>query len=367
MSRKAWVYLLGVLVAGAVLSGFTLLDVLQANHDWPTFVILTALATVAQLFEAEHGKQSYYPHFVFFFAGVILLHPALVVLLVAIPHLVEWLKESLTPGARRRNWYIQPFNIAAHIIPALSALTVYNAIIAGIGQVNSLAPLFSASLAIAIYISLNHLMVGMALVLARGVSWRESGVLKPDCLVPDAVMAALGYVVAVLWALNPWLAILALSPLVLMYQALMVPQLKQDAYTDSKTGLWNARHFTTLYSTEMERAKRFGRPLALIMADLDLLRNINNTYGHLAGDAVLEGIGRIIRENVREYDIAGRFGGEEFAIAMAETGPEEATAIAERLREAVEAAHFEVSTSSTPPIRAAANATDTDTDTVFSP
>jgi two-component system cell cycle response regulator len=98
----------------------------------------------------------------------------------------------------------------------------------------------------------------------------------------------------------------------------------------------------------MDRARRFGRPLALIMADLDLLRNINNYYGHLAGDQVLGGIGRIIRQTTREIDIAARFGGEEFTILLPATGPAEARSYAERLRQDVEAADFEVTTSPTP-------------------
>ena len=185
MSRKAWVYVVGVLFAGTVLSGLTLLDLLHTSIEWPTFITLIVLATVAQLFEAEHGRQSYYPHFVFFFAGVVLLPSFLLVMLVAIPHLVEWGKELLTPGARRRKWYIQPFNIAAHVIPGLCALGVYNAIISGAEQVYALAPLLAAVAAIITYIGMNHVMVGLVLVLARSISWKESGVLKMDCLVPD--------------------------------------------------------------------------------------------------------------------------------------------------------------------------------------
>ncbi|HYP42367.1 MAG TPA: diguanylate cyclase, partial [Chloroflexia bacterium] len=126
------------------------------------------------------------------------------------------------------------------------------------------------------------------------------------------------------------------------------PALKKEAQTDAKTGLWNARHFSNMFTSEMDRAKRFERPLALIMADLDLLRNINNTYGHLAGDTVLAGIGQIIRENIRDFDMAGRFGGEEFAILLPETNQAEARAIAERLRAAVESSGFAVSTSRKP-------------------
>ena len=84
------------------------------------------------------------------------------------------------------------------------------------------------------------------------------------------------------------------------------------------------------------------------MADLDLLRDINNTYGHLAGDAVLKGIAEIFRAQLRHYDVPARFGGEEFAILLPETPPEQALEIAERIRRAVAASAFEVETSSEP-------------------
>jgi diguanylate cyclase (GGDEF)-like protein/putative nucleotidyltransferase with HDIG domain len=162
------------------------------------------------------------------------------------------------------------------------------------------------------------------------------------------ILPCLGYIIAILWDLNPALILPALSPLALMYHALKVPQLQQEAQTDAKTGLLNPRHFNRCYAEEMARAQRFNRPLALIMADLDLLRTINNTYGHLAGDVVISGIGKIIRTQVRDYDITGRFGGEEFAIILPETSVGEAIAVAERIRRAIEEADFKVSTHPTP-------------------
>ena len=88
--------------------------------------------------------------------------------------------------------------------------------------------------------------------------------------------------------------------------------------------------------------------MSLIMADLDLLRDINNTYGHLAGDAVLAGVARVFREQLRDYDVPARFGGEEFSILLPETEPEAALEIAERIRRAVAEHEFEVDTSSEP-------------------
>jgi diguanylate cyclase (GGDEF)-like protein len=81
--------------------------------------------------------------------------------------------------------------------------------------------------------------------------------------------------------------------------------------------------------SELLRSQRFEHPLALIMADLDLLRQVNNLYGHLAGDAVIQGVAGLIQEQMREYDVAGRFGGEEFAILLPETNSQEATIVAE--------------------------------------
>ena len=121
-----------------------------------------------------------------------------------------------------------------------------------------------------------------------------------------------------------------------------------EARVDPKTGLFNARHFAAALADELTRAQRFERPLSLMMADLDLLRDINNNFGHLAGDAVLRGIADVFREELRHYDIPARFGGEEFSILLPETTPEQALEIAERIRRALAAARFEVETSSEP-------------------
>ena len=107
------------------------------------------------------------------------------------------------------------------------------------------------------------------------------------------------------------------------------------ARLDSKTELFNARYFASALDGELERAKRFERPLSIVLADLDLLREVNNTHGHLAGDAVLRGVADVLRSQLRPFDIPGRFGGEEFAIALPEASHEEALAIAERIRAAV--------------------------------
>ncbi len=349
MSNRAWVYIWGVLLLGAILTGLALPGIAPSTSEWLTFGVLTVLGIVVHLLKAQGvGHEAWHSNLVFYFAGVLLLPPALFVLSVIIPHLVEWAKERLVNSSSLQNWYIQPFNIATHIIAGSAACWVYVTLSHDAAALLTGPGVLAVAAAAFVYLDINHVLVGQALILARGVSWRESGILNIENLVADLTLLTLGAVVAVLWQLNPWLIVLALSPLVLMQRALTVPKLKHEAQTDAKTGLLNAGHFLKLYTAEVERATRFNRPLTLLMADLDLLRNINNTYGHLAGDAVLAGIGRIIRENVREYDIAGRFGGEEFSIVLPEAGLIEARTFAERLRQEIEDASFEVSTCGQP-------------------
>jgi diguanylate cyclase (GGDEF)-like protein/putative nucleotidyltransferase with HDIG domain len=183
---------------------------------------------------------------------------------------------------------------------------------------------------------------------ARGHSMRETGLFSGDSLATDLVLAALGVAFASLWRSNPYLLLTAVAPLLLIHRSLTVPALQEEARVDPKTGLFNARHFAAELREELSRARRFERPMSIIMADLDLLRDINNAYGHLAGDAVLRGIAEVFRKQLRHYDVPARFGGEEFAILLPETGPEQAIEIAERIRRAVAEQPFVVETSSEP-------------------
>jgi diguanylate cyclase (GGDEF)-like protein/PAS domain S-box-containing protein len=117
-------------------------------------------------------------------------------------------------------------------------------------------------------------------------------------------------------------------------------RLERLARTDFLTGLANRRHFLELADRELARVRRYGSPLSLAMLDLDHFKDINDTYGHKVGDTVLEQFARICRQALRESDIMGRTGGEEFAILFPETTLPEALDVAERLRETVAATHI---------------------------
>lgn len=349
MPVRAKLYIAAILILGGICALIPQSAPAPTASPWLTFVVLTLLATIANLFAVEipTTNSAYFATPVFVFAGLLLLDSSMFAGLVIIYHLVEWFKERIFDGHRLRDWYIQPFNVAIELITAATVRLVSGALDTAIPATISLTPVLIKTVAVFVFVVVNHVLLGIALMSARKKSWRETGMLSPDNVVSDSIMLLLGYVIAVLWEINPWLIVPALSPLVLMYRALQVPVLEQEAQTDSKTGLLNMRYFNKRFEEEFARARRFNRPLALMMSDLDFLRSINNTYGHLAGDAVIGGIGQIINTSLRGYDIAGRFGGEEFVIVLPETDLDGATDVAERLRSAVEATSFQVSNTQT--------------------
>lgn len=112
--------------------------------------------------------------------------------------------------------------------------------------------------------------------------------------------------------------------------------------TDPLTGAGNLRHMTTTLAREVERASRFQRPLSLLLLDLDHFKNVNDTYGHTVGDAVLRELARRLSACVREVDIVARYGGEEFVVVTPETDIEGAQHLAERICEAVREEPFVV-------------------------
>ena len=120
----------------------------------------------------------------------------------------------------------------------------------------------------------------------------------------------------------------------------MQRKLEIAARFDSLTGLKNRHYFFERVSEEMERAKRLKEPITLAIADIDHFKSVNDKYGHQAGDQTLKEIAAIIDANVRAADIAGRIGGEEFAILFTDTNLAVAAEVAERIREATQGVSF---------------------------
>ena len=134
------------------------------------------------------------------------------------------------------------------------------------------------------------------------------------------------------------LALLALQAAEAIVRTRLYEHAEKLATTDGLTGLSNRRTFTSTLEARLKEAQRYRRPLSLLLLDIDHFKKVNDTWGHPAGDAVLQGVAGIAQNQARETDLVARYGGEEMALILPETDVKGALAIAERVRKAVEGA-----------------------------
>jgi diguanylate cyclase (GGDEF)-like protein len=122
---------------------------------------------------------------------------------------------------------------------------------------------------------------------------------------------------------------------------LQASDLEQQSREDALTGLYNRRYLDFRIENEFTRAKRYSRNLAVIMADIDNFKRVNDTYSHMVGDEVLKVIAHLFRHNLRGVDFVARFGGEEFVLLLPETPSNGAILVCERIRREIEAYNWE--------------------------
>lgn len=184
----------------------------------------------------------------------------------------------------------------------------------------------------ALFTVVNTALVAIAAHAANPESrWRDV-LWTRESLLLDMVELCVGILVAVTCALSLSMLLLALPPVVLLQRSLMHQQLQAAARTDAKTGLLNAAAWQREADTELSRAQRSHDPLALLLVDIDYFKRVNDTHGHLVGDQVLIGVATTLCGQLRDYDVVGRFGGEEFVVLLPGADTVEACRVAERLR-----------------------------------
>jgi diguanylate cyclase (GGDEF)-like protein len=334
LSPPAAAYLVAVIGTAALLLAPRQLTGVT-HGDWLLFAVLTACAAPIQLLSVESPVHQWYsPALVFFVAGALLLPPQLVALMIVLAYVPDMVRG-------RSPWHAQAFNIASWICAALIASFVCDLFVDRTDPGHDISRLaLGGAIAAAVCVLVDDVLLAQMLRIARGTTYRESGLFAFGNLSTELGLAALGVGLAAVWELAPAIVPFLLAPLVVAYRALRLPSMELAARLDPKTDLFNARYFSSALDAEIERARRFDRPLSILLADLDLLRSVNNTYGHLAGDAVLRGVAAVLRSQLRPFDIPCRFGGEEFAVVLPEAGHEDALAIAERIRRAVAATPF---------------------------
>ena len=294
------------------------------RSDWIAFAVLLPLvAFVHQLSRDREKHQGSALSLAPMLAAALLLPALMAAAVIAAAFIPEWIRT-------RSPWYIVLFNAANFVGPALAARAVFDLV----GTGGPAAWTLAALAAVATFLVVQYTVLAVMLKLARGVSIRDT--VRADCVLIDAGLLSLGALGAALAENYPSLIALLVVPLALAYRSLEIPSLVESSRIEPKTGLFNMRHLNTVLENELQRASRFGYPMSLLMIDVDHLRRINGTHGHVAGDRALMVVAQAVLGATREYDVAARFGGDEFCVLLPHTAADGALIVAERIRTGVE-------------------------------
>lgn len=170
--------------------------------------------------------------------------------------------------------------------------------------------------------------------------WRLHMVVEEERFFADInrQLLVLASAIAVVAVVLIVLTVATLRPFI--YALIRQQQLVDLSRRDGLTGLYNHAYMQELLERKLSFAQRYQRPLSLLMFDIDNFKQINDNHGHQVGDEVVKSITRLVMQNLREQDVAARYGGDEFLLILPETGIEEASSVAERLRKLVEETGF---------------------------
>ena len=340
MTIPTRLYLFSIYLMGALLFSWNLLS--WQVKEPVMLTILCLLASLALIIKVEGATNRSHYTFSFILYGFAFAHLGVLeaAIVIIVSNLVEWI-------VNRPPWFIQIFNTTCYIVVINIAGIVYSTLNPS-HSLTTLMGILAITLSMGLFTLLNHFIVGIIVWMARGENFKQSGIFDLLPLIIDLTLLTLGAMLVLIWENSPYALLLFAFPLYLIYGTMRVPALERQSEIDQKTGLFNHAYFMQHLENELNRANRFDRPLTVIMSDLDLLRNINNTYGHIAGDEVLIAVSKILQRSVREYDVVARFGGEEFAILMPETDIKQGYERAEVIREAIEKVEISIPTSVTP-------------------
>ena len=310
-------------VSSLVVSSFD-----PTGREWLVAAALAGLAAMTDVFTVRGPRNTIYDTAALFLVAAAIMLPLGFAPFVAIP-------ACLVDAARRRASPVSLMhNIAAAGLATSAASSLAHADWLAGTAAGHAALLAGAVAAYAITVPTLDALYGHA------AHEDPLGLPPAEEVGAEFVLGSLGVAFAGLHAANPWLMPFVLTPLVFIHRSQRLPALEDEAVRDPKTGLLNARRFDVELDGALAQARVSGQPLSLLAIDLDFLREINNAHGHLAGDAVINGIADLIRRHLRATDVAGRFGGEEFLVALAGVESDDATALGERLRAAVSSTVF---------------------------
>lgn len=327
-----------------------------AQFSRSSLAVLAALAVVGVLHteialrvERARRRVTPSPHIdlssVWTFAAALLLPPLLAAAVVAVVylHLLARVWRPTKQPVYRWSFTTCTVFLAVH---AASGASSY--VRGGESAFGSAAGLAAVVIALLSYTAVNTCLVVGVIVLSEPDRTFRDVLGRGDEVVLELATLAMGALAAgTISVQSPLHAVLVLPPLVVLHRAVLVRHLQEVASTDSKTGLLNAAAWQDRASRVLERAREGGA--AVLLLDLDHFKRVNDRHGHLAGDAVLASVGAALRAEVRDNDLVGRFGGEEFVIML--PGHEgmaydraELEAVADRIRRRIDALRVAIAT-----------------------
>ncbi|MBN9100246.1 MULTISPECIES: GGDEF domain-containing protein [unclassified Pseudonocardia] len=284
-----------------------------------------------------------------FFAAAVLLPPAYAGVCAAVIHTHLWLRteETRTPP------YRHAFTTAAFVLSgyAASAAIAYahglGGWFAGEQGIPAIPVLVVGML---VFLTVNTALVAGAIAVSDPQAKVDQMLGDWDENLLEVTTLCLGALLAVAVSITPWLVLFVLPPLLVLHRAVLVRHLEEAASTDSKTGLLTAAAWHTSTERELRRVRRGDGSRAVLVLDLDHFKAVNDTHGHLAGDQVLASVADTLRSEVRDRDLVGRFGGEEFVVFLAgrNGGDGDLEAVADRIRRRVAALRVEIPTADGP-------------------
>jgi diguanylate cyclase (GGDEF)-like protein len=262
------------------------------------------------------------------FAGVIALPSglsALLALLISVGMMMLRLRAGI-------HLYRQAFTAASVLLACLTGSAVLQLTASHLtGMSGSGSEAAIVLLTMVIYTAVNTTMIAGAIFLAaRPLPVRALfGTAEENGL--EVATLCLGGMTALTVMYTPWLTILSIVPMVVLQRGALIKQLELAASTDPKTGLLNAVAWRQIAQKELARAARERHTVAVMIIDMDRFKEVNDTHGHLVGDAVLVAVAERLTTELRQYDSVGRFGGEEFVAILPEVDLATARAVSDRI------------------------------------
>jgi diguanylate cyclase (GGDEF)-like protein len=316
----------GTMITGADMLAFGVLSACAVAHNELARGIERARREIENIAHVDLSS-------VWLFAGVLLLPMPLNVALIALVYSHYWWRNPRVPVHRR------VFGMAALVISTQATVGVLS-LIGGpgrlVGQTSTVLVVLVVVLSLLVYTT-----VDVALIAGRVAIYRAPGQTvhrvfgDPGNHMLEISNLFYGSMVAFALSYNPVLVVLALPPVLVLHRSVLLKQVEEKARKDAKTGLFNSDGWHRKAARERSRAQRSGDGFGLLMIDLDHFKRVNDTYGHVAGDAVLKAVADAISSEVRDYDSVGRFGGEEFVVLLPGMSEEDGIGVAERIRHAV--------------------------------